>query len=170
MKKKGLLFLLAICSFGFTGCSDEFGILSLQVSFDFLLRKKNECELSVKFIDEDFNKEYSIQKYTGDDISFIYEKNKNTKFLEYFKENYKMLNIFFFYDSEELKTRRNYKRNLEILIKGYVDGIYKEEFVEYPVNISYLNEDATQYFDFQIETKNFGTMYGLFSYDFTRFI
>ena len=170
MKSRAIFIcLLMFCCFWFMGC-DEFGVLSLEVYFDFLLPKENKCVLHVQYFGTNYEVEDDIQSYNEDDVNFIYKNNENTEFLEYYDENPKKLDIFFWNDYEYLETRKNYRRTLSILIKGYVEGEYKEELLEYPINIEYLEEIKKQQFDFQLETECFGTVYGLFCYKFTRYI
>lgn len=170
MKKIFLLFLASVLiTLSFISCDDEFGIKKLNIYFDFLILKDYKCDLLIKY---SFNNcEDKISAYYPENDEFIYTNNKGTKFLEHYDKKKEMYDIFFWNDvGNQLQTRKDFQRKLTILVNGIVNNKLCEETIEYEINIPYLEETDTQYFDLCFETENFGNIYCLFSYDFKRFI
>lgn len=164
-----LLFASILLNLAFTSCDDEFGVKKLNIYFDFLILKDYKCNLLIKYSSNEYEDKISASYPEND--KFIYTNNKGTKFLEHYDKNKELYDIFFWNDvGTQLQTRIDFQRKLIILVKGIVNNKLCEETIEYEINIPYLDETCTQYFDLSFETENFGNIYCLFSYDFKRFI
>lgn len=171
MKKKNItIFLLVLLCFGLISCDDEFGIKEVKVYFNLLVPKKFNSKISIKYIGENYISENNIENYCSENDTFIYVNNKGTEFLDFYDKNKEISDLFVWNDTENLLTRQNYQRNLEIHIYGEVENQIREEIIEYKITLPYLKENDTQYFEWQYESKYFGNLHGIFRYNLTRYI
>lgn len=164
MKKIGLiLFTSVLLTLSFTSCDDEWGILVLNDTIVYALIS-NDYYVSKLFEYEENNKDYSyLSRYEGYDESTFKEK-----FYKYIND----YNIYYYLAKEywgTLKTRRDFKENIEFEVIENIDGKEISENIIFTIEIPYL-KDGYNCCEFQIQTENFGIIYLLYRYNFSRSI
>lgn len=159
MKKKVFLLLIVLSSFGFTGCSDEFGVKSMSGDVIFYLPEDiANSDISFQCDNDDFWREKKLSIINKDLLVDYYGECVNHDF---FKQTDNNEYCYFNVEIIGMTSRRNHK----IKISMEIDDIqYLGTIV-----IDYFNEDRNLIL-FNLISSEGNNIEGVFIYDFWRSI
>lgn len=120
-----------------------------------------------------FSKPFEYEE-NNKDYSFIsrYEGYNESTFKKEFSKHINEYNVYYYLAREycgNLKTRKDFKETIEFEITGIINEIEISEIVNFDIEIPYL-QDGYNCCEFQIQTENFGIIYILYRYNFSRSI